>query len=110
MPPLPAVETSSDLIERTERRLTKAAARGRRSSPVRWFQRRNMFERFGIGAAAIALAIGLLHLHYLNLSASPYDLHVLGQEKLLAGAETSLRVMLFNHRFPLADGGNSRCG
>lgn len=94
---LPVVETSGELIERTERRLEKAAARSPRSIPLRWFQRRNLFEKFAVVAASIALLIGSLHLHYLHLSASPYDLRVLGQEKLLAGAETSLRVMLFNH-------------
>src|SRR5580704_13172651 len=93
---LPAVETSSELIERTERRLEKAAARSPRSVPLRWFQRRSVYEKFGLVVATLAVMIGSLHLYYLNLSAAPYDLRVLGQDQLLSGAETSLRVTVFN--------------
>jgi alpha-2-macroglobulin-like protein len=94
---LPAVETSSELIERTERRLAKAPAPSRLAIPLRWFERRSLFGKFGIVAASIALVIGAIHLHYLTLSASPYDLRVLGQETLLSGAETSLRVVVYDN-------------
>jgi alpha-2-macroglobulin-like protein len=93
---LPAVETSSELIERTERRLEKAAARSPRSVPLRWFQRRSVYEQFGLVAATLAVMIGSLHLYYLKLSAAPYDLRVLGQDQLLSGAETSIRVTVFD--------------
>ena len=93
---LPAVETSSELIERTERRLEKAAARRRPSLPVRWFERRSQLQKLVIVAAVLAAMIGTLHVYYLRLSASPYDLRVLGQEQLLSGSDTSLRVTVFN--------------
>ncbi len=93
---LPAVETSSELIERTERRLEKVATRRRPPLPVRWFDRRSKFQKLAIVAAVMAAMIGSLHVYYLRLSASPYDLRVLGQEQLLSGSETSLRVTVFN--------------
>lgn len=93
---LPAVETSSDLIERTERRLEKAVTRRRPPLPLRWFERRSKFQKFAIVAAVLAAMIGSLHVYYLRLSASPYDLRVLGQDRMLAGSETSLRVTVFN--------------
>ena len=93
---LPAVETSSELIERTERRLDKAATRRRPLLPVRWFERRTKFQKLAIVAAVLAAMIGALHVYYLRLSASPYDLRVLGQAQWLSGAETSLRVAVFN--------------
>jgi anti-sigma factor RsiW len=93
---LPAVETSSELIERTERRLEQAATRRRRSLPVRWFERRSKMQKLAVVAAVLAAMIGSLHVYYLRLSASPFDLRVLGQEQLLSGSETSLRVTVFN--------------
>ena len=61
---LPAVETSSELIERTERRLAKAPAPSRLAIPLRWFDRRSLFGKFGTVAASVALVIGAIHLHY----------------------------------------------
>ncbi len=42
----------------------------------------------------VALVIGTVHLYFLWLSPSPYDLRVLGQYQLLAGAECSLRIIV----------------
>jgi alpha-2-macroglobulin-like protein len=95
---LPALETSSELIERTERRLAKAPAPSRLTVPLRWLERRSLFARFGITAASVALVIGAIHLYYLTIAASPYDLRVLGQETLLSGAESSLRVVVYDNR------------
>ena len=51
-----------------------------------------------LAAAALAVALAGLHVYYLTLSASRYELKVLGQSELLAGSEASLRVLLVNHQ------------
>jgi len=94
MQSLPVVEASESLIRRTERLI---AERGER--------------RFGavkavLATAAIAaLFLAGLHIYYLNLSPSPFDLRVLGQTEVLADSDASLRVVLADRRAnrPLAD-------
>ncbi len=82
---LPA-EAPEELIRRTERRLEGPWRRWRKAA----------FSRRGAAAAAVIVVAltGALHLYYLRLAPSPYDLCVLGQTRLLAGAESSLRVIL----------------
>jgi uncharacterized protein YfaS (alpha-2-macroglobulin family) len=93
---LPAVETSSELIERTERRLNEAAARRRPPRVVRWLARRNAYEIVGLCAAVVVALLGSLDVYYWSLSPAPYDLTVFGQEQWLAGSESSVRVTVFN--------------
>jgi len=52
-----------------------------------------------------AALIGSLDAFYARLSASPHDLQVLGERKLLSGADSSLRVLVFDRdrNQPLAD-------
>ncbi len=83
---VPVIEASDSLINATITRI--AANREPRWTPA----------RIGLAAAAaVLLLLGGLHLYYLNLSPSPFDLKVLGQTELLAGTEGSLRVLLVRH-------------
>jgi uncharacterized protein YfaS (alpha-2-macroglobulin family) len=83
---VPVIEASDSLINATITRI--AEHRESRWTPV----------RAGLAAAAaVFVLLGGLHLYYLNLSPSPYDLKVLGQTELLAGTEGSLRVLLVRH-------------
>src|SRR5207302_223010 len=58
--------------------------------------RRRWFRGALAAAAAVVFALAGMHLYYLNLEASPFDLRVLGQRELLSGARGSLRVQLVN--------------
>jgi hypothetical protein len=64
-------------------------------------KRRRRLRRFfagGIAAlAACALVLLGMQIHYNRLSASPYDLLVLGQRTLLAATNSSLRIRLMDH-------------
>src|SRR5438105_5005030 len=86
---LPAAEPSEQLIRSTLQRID---IHDRRTRKVRrWF--------LGVSlpaVAASALIIGLLHLYYLNLTPTPYDLRILGQNRLMAGSMASLRVRLLD--------------
>jgi len=93
---LPAVEASDELIRNTQRKLDRAVQRSRRLGPV---DRLVSLTAAGKGfafAAAMALLIGIFNVYYLSLSPSPYDLRILGQTELLAGTDSSLRVVMFN--------------
>lgn len=86
---LPACEASEELICTT---LTKVGSHSDRRLVLR-----RRWLRGGFAAAAtVVLALAGMHAYYLNLEASPYDLRVLGQHELLAGARGSLRVQLVN--------------
>jgi hypothetical protein len=83
---LPVVEASEQLIRATEQRIA-----GYRES---WWTP----KRAGLSvAAAVLVLMGGLHLYYLTLSPSPFELKVLGQTEQLAGTEGSLRVLLVRH-------------
>ena len=92
---LPAIEPSEQLIQSTLQRID---VHDRRTRKVRrWF--------LGVSlpaVAASALVIGILHLYYLNLTPTPYDLRILGQSKLLAGSMASLRIRLVDRGAPVA--------
>ncbi|MHC4092610.1 MAG: MG2 domain-containing protein, partial [Planctomycetota bacterium] len=86
---VPANEPSEELIQST---LAKIDDHSRRTA-----RRRRLTVRTIACAAAACVAItGALHLYYLNLSASPYDLRVYGQTELLADSDASLRVQLLD--------------
>jgi len=51
-----------------------------------------------LATAASVLIIGLVNLYYYQLSATPYDLRLLGQESLLSGSNASLRVTVLDQR------------
>jgi hypothetical protein len=90
METLPASEASGQLIQATLQKIANADRTGSR--------RRKLLVRGLLVATAASVAfIGALHLYYLNLSASPFDLRLLGQAELLAGTDGSLRVQLTNH-------------
>src|SRR5262249_23357267 len=86
---LPAIEPSEQLIQATLKGID--AHHGRMTRVRRWF--------VGVsagGLAAAALLIGMLHLYYLHLTPTPYDLRILGQSRLLAGSVASLRIRLID--------------
>jgi len=83
---VPVIEASDSLVRATELRI--AEYREPRWTPVRAAL---------ASAVAVFVFLGGLHLYYLNLSPSPYDLRILGQTELLAGTEGSLRVLLVRH-------------
>ncbi len=58
-------------------------------------KRRRWVIRGGfIAAAASIVLVGSLHLYYLSLSPTPYDLRIFGQNELMAGTHGSIRVQL----------------
>jgi uncharacterized protein YfaS (alpha-2-macroglobulin family) len=86
---LPPIEPSEQLIQTT---LSRIDAQDRRR-----VKRRRWFLAVSVPAvAASALVIGLLHLHYLNLTPTPYDLRILGQNRLMAGSMASIRIRLLD--------------
>lgn len=84
---LPPVEASEDLLQRSLERVERY-----RVVRSRWIR------GAWIAAAAVVVALAGAHAYYYNLSASPYDLRVLGQSDLLAGADASLRVVVVDSR------------
>jgi hypothetical protein len=67
-------------------------------------RRRRKVARYILGGlAAAALLLASLHVRYAGLTASSADLQVLGQDRLLAGSDASLRVRLTDGGAPLAD-------
>ena len=86
MQALPMVEASEELIRATERRIEQHRA------PIVTIPRVVLSM-----VAAAVLAIACMHVYYVNLSPSPYDLRVLGQTELLAASDASVRVLVLNH-------------
>ena len=79
---MPASEPSEELIAATLERIERRATRHARL--------RTYYGRTVLGvAAAAAMIIGALNLHYYRLQPSPLDLHILGQTRLLAGSPAS---------------------
>jgi len=83
----PPVEASEALVQNTLRKVDAH----RTDRKVRW--RRFVMIAGGALAAAVLLLAGV-QIYNANLSATPYDLIVLGQRDLLASASGSLRVLL----------------
>jgi alpha-2-macroglobulin-like protein len=83
----PAAEASEELVHKTMRKIDAHQLTRKR----RW--RRFVWITSGALAASLLLLAGL-HAYNYNLSATPYDLVVLGQNELLASTNGSLRVVL----------------
>jgi alpha-2-macroglobulin-like protein len=81
--PQPLIQATLERIDRYERGWPRL--------------RRRLLLGVGLPLAAAVLILSMLHLYYANLTASPTDLVVLGQNRLLAGSPGSLRVRLQNH-------------
>ena len=91
---LPPVEASEALIQKTIRRVERY-----RDWRPRWIGG-------GLAAAAVvAIVLGAFQLHYYRLVPTPYDLRVMGQADLLAGANASIRVVLTGHDRPITRSG-----
>jgi uncharacterized protein YfaS (alpha-2-macroglobulin family) len=84
---VPPVEASEELIQATVARVKAEVRRPGR------LLRRTIYYLAGALAASVLLLAGL-HIWTANLTASPYDLVVLGQRDLLATAMSSLRLRL----------------
>jgi hypothetical protein len=82
---VPPAEPSAELVQDT---LDRIDAHQQRTYRLR---RRFAFVTIGALAASVLLLAGL-HLYYANLTASSYDIVVLGQQQLLASTTASLRV------------------
>jgi uncharacterized protein YfaS (alpha-2-macroglobulin family) len=84
---LPPVEAPEALIRRTMERIE------------RYRVARSKWIRGGLlAAAAVVAVLAAANLYYYCLAPSPYDLRVMGQADLLAGADASLRVLLVDPR------------
>jgi hypothetical protein len=88
---VPPAEASEDLVENTVERVER-----HEESRRRW--RRRIVAGVLATAAAAALVIGGLHYRVANATVTPYDLRVLGQTQMLAGANGSLRVRLVDRQ------------
>jgi uncharacterized protein YfaS (alpha-2-macroglobulin family) len=77
------------LISATLQRV--ATLEATRARQRRWLQRAG-----GALAACLAVLI-LVHLHFANLTPSPYDVTLLGQARMVSGTPGSLRVRVVNH-------------
>jgi hypothetical protein len=86
---VPPSEASPQLMADALRRIDLHERRRRRR--IKHF----LWGTLGATAAAVLVLLGL-QIHYDRLKASPYDLVVLGQRDLLAGAMGSLRVRLWD--------------
>lgn len=86
---LPQTESSEDLVQRTVAQIEKSAVRRKT-----WFRR---YVTTVLAAALTGVAVlGGMQWHYRDLTVSPVDLHVLGQNQLLAGSNGSMRVRVMN--------------
>ncbi len=86
---MPPSEASGRLVSDTLRRLSDHDQKRRRWR-IRFF-----VGSFAVLAASALLLIGA-QMYYNRLTASPYDLVVLGQRNLLAATNSSLRIRLMN--------------
>jgi hypothetical protein len=87
---VPASEGSEQLVQQTLGKVAEVDARQQR--------RRRILRRAVLPAAAACVAIlAIVHIYFLNLAPSPYDLTLLGQAQLFAGSDGSLRVRVLHH-------------
>jgi type II secretory pathway pseudopilin PulG/5-hydroxyisourate hydrolase-like protein (transthyretin family) len=82
---LPATEASEDLIASTQMTVHETTSRARKRLAIGW----------GVAAAA-ALVLACVHLYFATLTASPYDVRILGQTELIPDSDASIRVAVFN--------------
>lgn len=95
---LPTCEASEELIQTTLAKLRRPGG-----TRLRWFA----YYCFGTGglAAAAAIALVFLGLHYANLTPTPWNLEVLGQRSGIPGSPASLRVRVVNEQTRTAASG-----
>jgi hypothetical protein len=86
---LPAIEPSQQLIQATLQRIDTQDRRTRKIR--RWFLAASL-----PALAASALFIGIMHLYYAHMSPTPYDLRILGQNRLISGSMASVRIRLMD--------------
>jgi anti-sigma factor RsiW len=60
--------------------------------------RRYLYSTVFAVAASVAIILTSMHLYYTRLEPTPYELSLLGQRQLLAGAPGSMRVRVTNHQ------------
>jgi hypothetical protein len=88
---LPAREASGTLIQATLERIDRHEQRRRQV-------RKYVLPTFFLATAAAVAFLGAVHLYFLHLAVTPYDLQVFGQTELHADAQGSLRVRLINRQ------------
>jgi hypothetical protein len=82
-------DVSERLIGETLRRVDAAE--------VAAIKRRRWLYRLGGAVAACVAILAVVHVYFANLTASPYDLTVLGQARLVPGTGGSLRIRVVHH-------------
>ncbi|MFQ5731742.1 MAG: MG2 domain-containing protein [Planctomycetaceae bacterium] len=105
MTALPPMEASNDLLQCVEQRIDDDVRKPRVVKAARWVRELSTAKKGLMAAAVAAVVIGSINIYYATLKPTPYDLRVLGQTELLAGAPASLRVFLFDRSrgIPLAN-------
>ncbi len=83
---LPVVEASESLIRATQSKIDRYRLRRLTPARVGW-----------LAAAAALIMVAGLHVYYQSLTASSFDLRILGQSELIAQSGASLRVLLVDH-------------
>ena len=83
---LPPIEAPESLVRAAEAKIADLRRRRRTGVRVAW-----------LAAAILLIPFAGLHIYYLTLSPSPYDLRILGQSALVADTGGSLRVLLVDH-------------
>jgi hypothetical protein len=86
---VPAIEAPEELIQRTVERIDRKVVGRQRF-------RRHFFRTLTAVTAASVLIIGGYQWHYQGMTASPYDVHLIGQNQLLSGSTASLRLAIFD--------------
>lgn len=101
---LPTLEAGEELLSKAEdwldQQISRAALHESRTSlqqnqkpsPSRWTPGRIVVSLIALAVVFIAT----LDVYYSTLSPSPYDLQILGEQELLSGIDSSLRVMVFD--------------
>jgi len=88
---VPPTEATEKLVRQTMQHVSQKVERRAR----RW----KIYARSVLSlATAAALVIAAFHVYFYTLSPSPYDVRILGQNELLAGADAALRVAVFDHQ------------
>ncbi len=86
---VPPLEASDELIEKTISDVDRRAGRRQRT-------RKYVTHTLFWATAASVLIIAGVQFYFYQLTPTPYDLHLLGNDRFLAGSAASVRVALFD--------------
>lgn len=86
---VPANEASEELIQMTLKRIDQ-------HEKSWWRYTRYALPSALVAAAACLLVLAGVHIHYLRMAPSPWDIKLIGQQELLAGTRGAFRVQVLN--------------